>query len=86
MRTRAPSWPGSRSARSEDGVALRHGSVADPQEYVLTKDHAAASLRDIQRVAPGTEILILGHTHRPMAFAERSGWLLREIDGRREPP
>ena len=66
---------------SEDGVALRHGSVTDVQQYVLTKDHAAASLRDIRRVGPGAEILVLGHTHRPMAFAERAGWLLRETTG-----
>jgi diadenosine tetraphosphatase ApaH/serine/threonine PP2A family protein phosphatase len=66
---------------SEDGVALRHGSVTDAQEYVLTKDHAAAALCDIERVAPGAEILVLGHTHRPMAFAERAGWLLREKTG-----
>jgi len=48
---------------------------------VLTKDHAAAALCDIERVAPGAEILVLGHTHRPMAFAERAGWLLREKTG-----
>ena len=66
---------------SEDGVALRHGSVVDPEEYVLTKDHAAAALRDIEHVALGTEILVLGHTHRPMAFAEGAGWLLRETTG-----
>jgi predicted phosphodiesterase len=65
----------------EDGVALRHGSVVDPEEYVLTKDHAAAALGDIEHSAPGTEILVLGHTHRPMAFAERAGWLLRETTG-----
>jgi diadenosine tetraphosphatase ApaH/serine/threonine PP2A family protein phosphatase len=66
---------------SEDGVALRHGSVVDPEEYVLTEDRAASSLRDIRRIAPGTEILILGHTHRPMAFGEQAGWLLRETTG-----
>jgi diadenosine tetraphosphatase ApaH/serine/threonine PP2A family protein phosphatase len=66
---------------SEDGVALRHGSVVDPEEYVLTKDHAVAALGDIEHFAPGTEILVLGHTHRPMAFAEHAGWLLRETTG-----
>jgi predicted phosphodiesterase len=66
---------------SEGDIALRHGSVADPTQYVLSEAQAAACLRDIQRVAPGTEILILGHTHRPMAFAERGGWLLRGSTG-----
>jgi len=65
----------------EDGVALRHGSVVDPQEYVLTNDHVAAALGDIEHFAPGTKILVLGHTHRPMAFAEHAGWLLRETTG-----
>jgi hypothetical protein len=48
---------------------------------VLTEPQAVAGLRDVERVAPGTEILILGHTHRPMAFAERAGWLLRGSTG-----
>jgi predicted phosphodiesterase len=69
------------SGASEGAVALRHGSVVDAQEYVLTEAQAAACLHDIERVAPGTEILILGHTHRPMAFGERCGWLLRESAG-----
>ena len=69
------------SGASEGAVALRHGSVVDPREYVLTEAQAAACLRDLDRFAPGTDILILGHTHRPMAFSERGGWLLRESTG-----
>jgi len=65
----------------EGAIALRHGSVVDPLEYVLTEEDAAKSLADIERAAPGTEVLILGHTHRPMAFAERGGWLLRGATG-----
>jgi predicted phosphodiesterase len=67
-------------AREHD-VALRHGSVVDPQEYVLTEAQAATCLRDIERVAPGTEILVLGHTHRPMAVGERGGSLLQGATG-----
>jgi predicted phosphodiesterase len=66
---------------SEGAVAVRHGSVADPQEYVLTEEQAAACLHEVDRVAPGTKILILGHTHRAMAFNERGGWLLRGSTG-----
>lgn len=66
---------------SEGDIALRHGSVADPTEYVLTDTQAAACLHEVDRVAPGTKILILGHTHRPMAFNERGGWLLRGSTG-----
>jgi predicted phosphodiesterase len=65
----------------EGRVAIRHGSVVDPQEYVLTGEQAAACLRDIRREAADVDILILGHTHRPMAFGERSGWLLRGSTG-----
>src|SRR4051794_21499766 len=66
---------------SEGAIALRHGSVVDPLKYVLTEEDAAACLTDIARVAPGTQLLILGHTHRPMAFAEHGGWLLRGATG-----
>jgi predicted phosphodiesterase len=67
---------------SEGAVAVRHGSVFDPQDYVLTHDDALTCLADIERVAPGTEILILGHTHRPMAVGARRGSLLRRGTGR----
>jgi predicted phosphodiesterase len=66
---------------SEGHVALSHGSVVDPQEYVLTEAQAAACLRDVERAVPGTDMLVLGHTHRPMAFGERGGWLLRGSTG-----
>jgi predicted phosphodiesterase len=66
---------------TQGAVALRHGSVVDPQEYVVTEEQVARCLRDITRVVPGTEILVVGHTHRSMAVADRSGWLLRESTG-----
>jgi predicted phosphodiesterase len=65
----------------EGTVAVRHGSVSDPQEYVLAEEQAVACLSDIRREDPDVTVLILGHTHRPMAFGERSGWLLRESTG-----
>jgi predicted phosphodiesterase len=63
------------------GVALHHGSVTDPEEYVLTQAQALACLDDLERVAPAAEILILGHTHRPMAIGRRGGSLLRRRTG-----
>jgi predicted phosphodiesterase len=63
------------------GVALHHGSVTDPEEYVLTQAQALACLDDLERVAPAAEILILGHTHRPMAVGRRRGSLLRRRTG-----
>ena len=67
---------------SDGAVAVRHGSVFDPQHYVLTREDALASLGDIARVAPGTEVLLVGHTHRPMAVGARRGSLLRRRTGR----
>lgn len=72
---------GLRVGVEQDGVAVRHGSVADPGEYVLTVDRARACLDEIAAVAPGADVLVLGHTHRPMAVAQRRGLLLRESGG-----
>jgi predicted phosphodiesterase len=68
-------------AANQDGVAVHHGSVDDPQEYVVTDEQARASLHDLEREAPPAGILVLGHTHRPMAFGLRRGTLLREGTG-----
>jgi predicted phosphodiesterase len=60
-----------------DGVAIHHGSVGDPQEYVVSEAQALASLDDLREVAPTARVLLLGHTHRPAAVGRRSGSLLR---------
>jgi predicted phosphodiesterase len=60
-----------------DGVAVHHGSVRDPQEYVVSEAQALACLDDLQEVAPAAHVLVLGHTHRPAAVGRRSGLLLR---------
>jgi predicted phosphodiesterase len=62
---------------TQGAVALRHGSVRDPQQYVVTEAHALAALDDLPSAAPNADILILGHTHRPAAVGRRSGSLLR---------
>lgn len=67
-------------ARAGD-VVLRHGSVSDPQEYVITERQALACLDELERAEPGTRILILGHTHRPLAVGGRRGRLLRRQTG-----
>lgn len=69
-----------------DGVAVHHGSVRDPQEYVVTEAQAHAALDDLVDVAPAANILILGHTHRPAAVGRRSGSLLGAGTGRVELP
>jgi len=61
-------------------VVVRHGSVTDPQQYVLSERQALACLDELERAEPGARILILGHTHRPMAVSRR-GRLLRRPAG-----
>jgi predicted phosphodiesterase len=65
----------------QHGVAVRHGSIADPAEYVLTVDQAQACLDELAAVAAGANVLVLGHTHRPMAVGRRRGLLLHEAAG-----
>jgi predicted phosphodiesterase len=59
-------------------IAIHHGSARDPEEYVVTEAQALATLDDLRDVAPRADILILGHTHRPMAVGRRRGSMLRE--------
>jgi predicted phosphodiesterase len=59
------------------GVALRHGSISDPQAYVVTDAEADACLAELERAVPTAEILVLGHTHRPLAYSRGRGALLR---------
>ncbi len=56
------------------GVVMAHGALDDPQEYTTTEPQAAAQLARIEE-EDQAEVLVLGHTHRPMAFARRARWL-----------
>jgi predicted phosphodiesterase len=56
------------------GVVVAHGSLDDPQEYTSTSGQALAQLARVQD-GDGAGVLVLGHTHRPLAFGRRSGWL-----------
>jgi predicted phosphodiesterase len=59
-------------AASAHGIALHHGAPGDPQRYVVSDDEAFAALDGLE--AP---MLLVGHTHRPMAIGRRRGSLLR---------
>jgi predicted phosphodiesterase len=48
-----------------DGVVMAHGSLRDPWEYVRTPAQRVRQLRMLAHEHPGTQVLILGHTHRP---------------------
>jgi len=56
------------------GVVMAHGALDDPQEYTTTEPQAGAQLARIVE-EDGADVLVLGHTHRPMAFARRARWL-----------
>jgi predicted phosphodiesterase len=62
-------------------AVLSHGSLTDPQEYVVSERQAQAALAELGRLEPGADILIVGHTHRPLAVGARRGSLLRESTG-----
>jgi len=49
------------------GVVLAHGSLDDPQEYVLNAEQAAAQLVRLTELFPEAHILVVGHTHRAFA-------------------
>lgn len=55
------------------GVVVAHGSLHDPWRYVA---RAAAAARELDALAHGRRdawLLVLGHTHLPLAFARERG-------------
>jgi predicted phosphodiesterase len=56
-----------------DGVVMAHGSLRDPWEYVRTPAQRVRQLRMLAHEHPGTQVLILGHTHRPALHSARDG-------------
>jgi predicted phosphodiesterase len=68
--------------RAQEGeIAVSHGSLGDPQQYVADEPAARACLAELQGTVPGAAIVVLGHTHHPMAVGERRGMLLRDATG-----
>jgi predicted phosphodiesterase len=59
---RLPRW-----AELPGGVVVAHGSLDDPQKYVLSIGDAAAELARLAEAHPDADILVLGHTHRAFA-------------------
>jgi predicted phosphodiesterase len=62
-------------------LMVTHGGVGDPERYVQTDAEAAAELG-----RAGADVLVLGHTHHPLAYAEAAGALLRDRAGVVELP
>jgi predicted phosphodiesterase len=55
------------TAVTGDGVAVAHGSLDDPAEYVLDAAAAREQLTRLGERHPDARVLVLGHTHRPLA-------------------
>ncbi len=54
---------------------LAHGSLDDPQAYTALPDQAARQLRRLKDSDAHAELLLLGHTNRPLAHSLRRGRL-----------
>jgi predicted phosphodiesterase len=74
------------STQDDDGIVIAHGSLDDPEEYVSYGEQARRQLDLLDRRHPGARLLLLGHTHRPWAQAQRSGTLLAWRSGALELP
>lgn len=46
------------------GIAIAHGSLTDPQEYIRSPHQIASQLNRLHLEEPDAELLVLGHTHR----------------------
>lgn len=56
-------------------VVVTHGSLEDPRVYV-TQARADEELDRLAETRPDATVLVLGHTHHPLARGRRSGDLL----------
>lgn len=65
--------PLSARAGDRDEVFVAHGSLDDAAEYVKDATLAAGQLRLLGEREPAARVLLLGHTHRPMAFSAATG-------------
>ncbi len=62
--------------RGPGGLVVAHGSLSDPQRYLRTESEAATELARLALTEPDASVLVVGHTHEPLAVSERRGTLL----------
>jgi predicted phosphodiesterase len=60
-------------ALTADGVRVAHGSLDDPTEYVADAAAARSQLRLLGEREPDARVLLVGHTHLPMARSRGAG-------------
>lgn len=64
-----------RVATAPGGVRVAHGALDDPQEYTTAAGQALAQLAQLDRLDDGDRALVLGHTHRTLAYTRSAGRL-----------
>ncbi|MDQ3765958.1 MAG: metallophosphatase family protein [Actinomycetota bacterium] len=60
-------------ASVEPALRLAHGSIEDPERYVFRDEDAFQQLELLGDMDPEAQTLLLGHTHKAMAFGQRTG-------------
>lgn len=57
----------------EGGGMVAHGSFDDPRSYIHAGPDARRQLKRLEGQLPAARVLVLGHTHRAMAYARFGG-------------
>lgn len=60
---------------ADEEVVMTHGSLTDPFQYIRSAELAAGQLRELSTEHPRARVLLLGHTHLPMAYGSHDGML-----------
>lgn len=55
-------------------LVLCHGDLDDVERYITTPQRAEDALERLRRRYPAASMLICGHTHRPVLYAEGGVW------------
>ena len=55
------------------GARMVHGSLEDPERYIFQDEDAEQQLKLLGELHPTARSLILGHTHKAMAYGQRTG-------------
>ena len=69
-----------------EGVLLAHGSWLDRDAYLIEAGQAVADFEALEREHPGARLLLLGHTHFPVAFIRDRGSHRIETDSSERVP
>ena len=67
-----------------ENLIMTHGSLDDPEEYVVRSSRALELLARLSEMEPPADTLVLGHTHRQWCVSAEQGVL--PARGRVQPP